>query len=122
MLNTLACLELGIDSGGGGGCMTTLVTRKGGAPFLGPNFGPWCGLGNIPAAAAGSMAGLESPGASRGLDKGLLSRSRPESCWRAGGERERRSKRERRGSGSVWSKRERFTLRRSVSSIACVPV
>ena len=37
---------------------------------------------------------------------------------RAGGERERRSNRERRGSGSVWSKRDRFVLRRSESSIA----
>jgi len=74
---------------------------------------------SLPAAAAGSTGGdFESEGASRGFDRGLRSRSRAESGLRAGGERERRSKRERRGSGSVWSKRERLTLRRSVSSIA----
>ncbi len=75
--------------------------------------------GSLPAAAAGSTGGdLESVGASRGLERGLRSRSRPESGLRAGGERERRSNRERRGSGSVWSKRDRFVLRRSESSIA----
>lgn len=44
-------------------------------------------------------------------------RSRPWSALFAGGERDLRSNRERRGSGSVWSKRERFAVRRSVSSI-----
>jgi hypothetical protein len=46
-------------------------------------------------------------------------RSLPDSERRDGGERERRSNREvLLGSGSVWSKRERFTVRRSDSSMA----
>ena len=45
-------------------------------------------------------------------------RSLPDSERRDGGERERRSNRDvLLGSGSVWSKRERFTVRRSDSSM-----
>jgi len=78
---------------------------------------------SIPAAAAGSTGDLTSGVVlSRFLDRGL--RSRPESNFsvlRAGGERDLRSKREAlRGSGSVWSKRDLFALRRSVSSILSV--
>lgn len=62
---------------------------------------------------------MESAGAlSRDPEIGLRSRSRPESGFRAGGERDLRSNLERRGSGSVWSKRDRFALRRSASSMA----
>lgn len=54
-------------------------------------------------------------GASDGLVEGLALRR--DSVF-AGGDRERRSNREARfGSGSVWSKRERFAVRLSVSSM-----
>lgn len=53
---------------------------------------------------------------SRSLDNGLLSRT--ESSLRAEGDRERRSNLEvLRGSGSFWSKRDRFAVLRSESSI-----
>src|SRR5687768_619170 len=69
----------------------------------------------VPAAAAASTAaclGASSPSFLRGL----LSRG---SERLLGGDLERRSNLEARfGSGSVWSKRERFAVRRSESSIA----
>lgn len=85
----------------------------------------------LPAAAAGSArsapsfagaAGDPGPASLRSLDSGLLSRvPEPSLLLRAGGDLERRSKREAlRGSASFWSKRERFTVRRSESSIVCV--
>jgi hypothetical protein len=53
---------------------------------------------------------------SRSLDNGLLSRT--ESSLRAEGDRERLSNLEAfRGSGSFWSKRDRFAVRRSESSM-----
>lgn len=59
----------------------------------------------------GSVLGL-----SEALSRGLLLRLG--SDFRAGGERERRSNLDALfGSGSVWSKRERFAVRRSVSSM-----
>ena len=71
---------------------------------------------NPPAAAAGSspdfaasVAGLSEP-----LARGLLLRL--DSDLAAGGDRERLSNLEGRP-GSFWSKRERFAVRRSVSSI-----
>lgn len=76
-----------------------------------------------PAAAAGSRAGFfpESPdGLSKALLTGLLLRL--ESAGLAGGgDLERLSNLEARfGSGSFWSKRERFAVLRSVSSIVNV--
>lgn len=72
---------------------------------------------NPPAAAAGSspdfaasVAGLSEP-----LGRGLLLRL--DSDLAAGGDRERLSNLEGRA-GSFWSKRERFAVRRSVSSMA----
>lgn len=72
-------------------------------------YGPEC---NGPAAAAGStadgFAGVSAPGLRlSGRLNGL--RVRADSDCLLDGDRERRSKRERRGSGSVWSKRDRFT-------------
>jgi hypothetical protein len=68
-----------------------------------------------PAAAAGSNEAERlsvEAGPRRSLPKGLLLRL--VSVCRDEGERERRSNREGlRGSASVWSKRERFTLRSS---------
>ena len=71
----------------------------------------------VPAAAAGSMGDLESGvELSRSFERGL--RSRTTSCFLAGGDRERLSNRDiLRGSGSVWSKRERLTARAPESSM-----
>lgn len=78
---------------------------------------------NIPAAAAGSAppffadsgAGLPEERRPRG---DLLRR---ESTFLAGGDRERLSNLEVLfGSGSFWSKRDRFAVRRSVSSILII--
>ena len=74
----------------------------------------------LPAAAAGS-SGVFLADSEAGLPEarptGLLLRLESE-CLAGGGDRDRRSKREVRfGSGSVWSKRDRFALLRSVSSI-----
>lgn len=70
---------------------------------------------HIPAAAAGSTFFAESaPGLSEAPLTGLLLRADS----RLGGERDRLSNLEvRLASGSVWSKRERFAVRRSVSSM-----
>lgn len=62
------------------------------------------------------MADSEA-GLSEALPTGLLLRLESE-CLAGRGDRERRSKRDVLfGSGSVWSKRDRFALLRSVSSI-----
>jgi hypothetical protein len=75
-------------------------------------------LPSSPAAAAGSAGlGFAEPGAglSEVRPRGLLLRR---DSLTAGGDRERRSNLDVRfGSGSFWSKRERLTARRSVSSI-----
>lgn len=80
---------------------------------------PRPGLHHVPAAAAGSTGDFTTASvadALASLDKGL--RSRPESFFRAGGDRDRRSKRETLlGSGSVWSNRDRLAERLSVSSM-----
>ena len=77
-------------------------------------------VGNIPAAAAGS-APVDFLGSELGVSELPLAaglRLRFGSLCRVEGERDRRSKREVRfGSGSVWSKRERFELLRSSSAI-----
>ena len=73
--------------------------------------------GSSPAAAAASTgffgSGVALPASPlRGL------RSRAESDFLVGGgERDLRSNRDRRGSGSVWSNRDRFVVRRSESSM-----
>jgi hypothetical protein len=73
------------------------------------------GQGHKPAAAAASVGDFLASGVAS-FAMGL--RSLPGSERRDGGDRERRSNRDvLLGSGSVWSKRERFTVRRSVSSI-----
>lgn len=81
-------------------------------------------LFSIPAAAAGSTVldfGVSVLGLSEVLPRGLLLRLG--SDFLAGGERERRSNLDALfGSGSVWSKRERFAVRRSVSSILGIPL
>jgi len=100
MLDTLAGLELRVDPGSGGSWGQK--SASGARPAAQRDAGSGAKTANSPAAAAGSTGGdLESVGSSRGFERGLRSRSRPESGLRAGGERERRSKRERRGSGSV---------------------
>jgi hypothetical protein len=75
---------------------------------------------NLPAAAAGSTTsffGESVIGLPKGLPSGLLLRL-VSGCLAGGGDLERRSNREERfGSGSVWSKRERFAVLLSVSSI-----
>ncbi len=75
-----------------------------------------------PAAAAGSAAGLftgSGAGLSEAFGSGDLLRLESGSCFRAGGDLERLSNREALfGSGSFWSKHERFAVRRSVSSIS----
>ena len=72
-----------------------------------------------PAAAAGSRAAFfvtSEAGLAVSLAIGL--RLRLGSDFLEGGDLERLSNRDARfGSGSVWSNRERFTVRRSVSSI-----
>lgn len=109
MLDALFRLDLGIDPSGSSSWDEKLVsTERANVP----------GEKNAPAAAAASTVEVRLfseplPSPSRG--KGL--RSRPASDLRPGGERDRRSKRERRGSGSVWSNRDRFTVRRSASSM-----
>lgn len=77
--------------------------------------GKGMGQGHKPAAAAASVGDFLASGVAS-FAMGL--RSLPGSERRDGGDRERRSNRDvLLGSGSVWSKRERFTVRRSVSSI-----
>jgi len=77
---------------------------------------------HIPAAAAGSAAGFFADSLLAGLAVsvslliGLLLRLESLSLA-GGGDLERRSKRDARGAGSVWSKRERLAVRLSVSSI-----
>lgn len=68
----------------------------------------------LPAAAAGSTLGLFVSPSAREI--GLRSRGASERL--EGGDRDRRSNRDGRlGSGSVWSKRDRFMVRRSASSM-----
>lgn len=73
-----------------------------------------------PAAAAASTGVffVSDDAPSIPLPRGL--RSRALSSLRAVGERDLRSNLERRGSGSVWSKRDLFAVRRSASSMAAV--
>ena len=77
--------------------------------------------GHVPAAAAGSAPpffAASGAGLSDALATGLLLRLDSVVGFRAGGERERLSNLETLfSSGSVWSKRERFAVRRSVSSM-----
>jgi hypothetical protein len=106
MLDALLGLNLGVDFGSGGSWeLVSLATKP--------------RTDSLPAAAAGSTPpdfGVSPPGLSEALPRGLLLRLG--SDFLAGGERERRSNLEALfGSGSVWSKRERFAVRRSVSSI-----
>ncbi len=111
MLDTLSRLQLCVDLSRGGSCdvqlaygLRVLVTRE---------------LDKPAAAAASTGLFLVSGVAlSAPLLRGL--RSRALSGLRAAGERDLRSNLERRGSGSVWSKRDRFAVRRSVSSIIAV--
>lgn len=116
MLNALLCLQLSIDLRGGGGCsrkdQQVLAMQN---LFVARNLAP-----DLPAAAAGSTAVFAgaSPAGLRGSRLSGL-RVRVDSDCLAEGDRERRSNRERRGSGSVWSKRERLT-RRSSSVMARV--
>jgi hypothetical protein len=76
---------------------------------------------NLPAAAAGSeiiFLGVSGIGLPEVLGSGLLLRL-DSSSFTAGGDLERLSNLEVLfGSGSFWSKRDRFTARRSVSSIS----
>lgn len=107
MLDTLLCLDLGIDLRSGRCCgHVSLATKR-------------RILVSLPAAAAGSTIPdfeVSVLGLSEALPIGLLLRLG--SDFLAWGERERRSNLEALfGSGSVWSKRERFAVRRSVSSI-----
>ena len=106
MLDTLLCLDLGIDSGSRSsyGIVSLIIGTR---------------TLNLPAAAAGSEE-LRLAEAEAGLlearASGLLLRR---GSLTAGGDRERRSNLDVRfGSGSFWSKRERLTARRSVSSIS----
>ena len=105
MLDSLTSLELRIDFGSGSSCCMVSQYSE-----------PKTNGDAVPAAAAGSTGDLVSGVAlSRGRERGL--RSRPWSPFLEGGERDLRSKRDRLGSGSVWSNRDRFALRRSESSM-----
>lgn len=114
MLDALLCLDGGIDFGGSGSCGNVSLVRDSGI----------FSIENLPAAAAASAGSLfaASGGAlSEVLGSGLLLRRL--SCLTAGGERERLSNLEARfGSGSFWSKRERFEARLSVSSIFSIAI
>lgn len=106
MLDTLLGLDLGVDSCSGSSCGCVSVATK-----LESVSSPAAAAGSIPAGLEDSLAGL-----SEALPTGLLLRRG--SDFLAGGERERRSNLDCLfGSGSVWSKRDRFAVRRSVSSI-----
>lgn len=129
MLDALARLELGVDLGGGSGCRQRrwsahtkhilIFERLASCRVCYRAVATVLAFPALPAAAAGSTGDLAAgeSSASRSLDNGLLSRA--ESSLRAGGDRERRSNLEAfRGSGSFWSKRDRFAVRRSVSSMS----
>lgn len=103
MLDAFASLQLGIDSRGGGGCDCELAGHA-------SRQVNWNGARIVPAAAAASTAGfLGSVSSLAGLRSRVSDRL-------LGGERERLSKRDFLGSGSVWSKRDRL-VRRSESSM-----
>jgi hypothetical protein len=107
MLNTLLCLKLGVDSGSS--------SSYNGISIVDELLWKWRAKFS-PAAAAGSCPSFLGAGLSEALDMGLLLRL--VSGLLAGGDLERRSNLEvLLGSGSFWSKRERFAVRRSVSSI-----
>lgn len=94
MLNTLLCLQLSIDLGRGGSCISQSAQ----------NFIPkYAKTAFLPAAAAGSPVDffpVSAPGLPGSRLRGL--RVRVVSDCRDEGDRERRSKRDgRRGSGSV---------------------
>lgn len=111
MLDALLGLELGIDLGGSGSYFIISPRSR--------NSQIW---GHSPAAAAGSATGFladSTAGLPDPLPIGLLLRLG--SVLMAGGERDLRSKREGR-LGSVWSNRERFAARRSVSSMVALPL
>ena len=105
MLDAFLCLDLGVDASccGGFGRISSESCR--GSEYS-----------SLPAAAAGSE-GLFTP--SVGLLDAIGLLLRRESLCLVVGERERRSNLEVRfGSGSVWSKRDRFVERRSSSAIS----
>jgi hypothetical protein len=110
MLNTFLGLNLGVNLRSGGSYELVRAMRARSR-----------GQANIPTAAAGSRApdfGVSTLGLPEPLASGLLLRRGSDLL--AGGERERRSNLDALfGSGSVWSKRERFAVRRSVSSMVC---
>lgn len=110
MLNALLGLDLRVDFGGGGSykaCQPMYLLIQRTAHSL------------LPAAAAGSKPDFfaeSTAGLAVSLPIGLLLRL--DSVFFAAGDFERRSKRDvLLGSGSVWSNRDRFAVRRSVSSI-----
>lgn len=111
MLDSFFSLQLGVDFGGSGSyysavsCILLYIPR------------PKEGL-DVPAAATGSAL-LPAPGLRGSRLSGL--RVRVVSDCRDEGDRERRSNRDcRRGSGVVWSKRERFGRRSSSAMVAIV--
>lgn len=115
MLNSFLGLQLGVDLGRCSSCSDFHIVS-----FCGKRKTFEAGLLAIPAAAAGSTEPdfLESsaPGLKGSRLRGL--RVRVDSGCREEGDRERRSNREaRRGSGSVWSKRERLARRSSSAMI-----
>jgi hypothetical protein len=111
MLDTLLCLNLGIDSGSRSSCVEVSLDEFDEFQFFFLCYLPAAAAGSRPSFVLVLVAGL-SARLSRGLRLRFLS------GLVVGGDLERRSNLEARfGSGSFWSKRERFAVRRSVSSI-----
>lgn len=110
MLDSFLSLQLGIDFGGGSSYFSNQLRAT-------IHFPKTKQAQNIPAAATGSAL-LLAPGLRGSRLSGL--RVRVASDCREEGDRERRSNRDwRRGSGVVWSKRERLG-RRSSSAMAAI--
>lgn len=114
MLNAFLCLQLSIDLR----CSGSYSRKEQRALAVQNALQTQFTTSSLPAAAAGSTEAFAgaSPAGLRGSRLSGL-RVRVDSDCLADGDRERRSNRERRDSGSVWSKRERLTRRSSSAMV-----